>query len=109
MSSPRDVRAREVLDRFERVEPGIGKRADLAPLLDRRAVDLFDLAHEQRDEVLVGEHHRELVDRDVFAAFEHVDADDVAADRTDTGGDQAERTRSVGEPDAHHEAGHGAG
>ena len=94
-----------MLDGLERVETRIGKRADLAPLFDRRAVDLLDLAYEQRDEVLVGQQHRELVDRDVFAALEHVDADDVATDRTDTGGHQTERTRSVGKPDAHDEAG----
>ena len=87
------MRAREVLDRLERVEPRVGERGDLAPLLDRRAVDLLDLAHEQRDEILVGKQDRELVDRDVLAALEHVDADDVAADRTDAGRDETERTR----------------
>ena len=92
-----------MLDRLERVEPRIGERRDLAPLLDRRAVDLFDLAHEERDEIAVGKHDRELVDRDVLAAFEHVDADDVAADRADAGRDQTERTRSVGKPDPHDE------
>src|SRR5439155_18814247 len=52
--------------------------------------------------------YRELVDRDVFASLEHVDADDVAADRADTGRDQTKRTRSVRKPDAHDETGHGS-
>ena len=95
-----------MLDRLERVEPGVGERPDLAPLLDRRAVDLFDLAHEQRDQIAIGEEHRELVDGDVFTAFQHVDADDVATDRTDSGSDETERTRSVRKPDAHDETGH---
>ncbi len=79
---------------------------DLAPFLDRGAVDLFDLADEQRDEIFVGEHHCEFVDRDVLAAFEHVDADDVATDGADARRDQTERARSVGKPDAYDEAGH---
>jgi nicotinate-nucleotide adenylyltransferase len=98
--------ARQVLDGFQRVEPWVGKRRDLAPLLDRRAVDLLDLAHEQCDQIAVGQHHRELVDRDVVAAFQHIDADEVAADRADAGGDETERTRSVGKPDAHDETRH---
>ena len=53
---------------------------------------------------MLGEHDRELVDRDVFAAFEHVDADDVGADRADPRRDETERTRSVGKPDAYDEA-----
>ncbi|GIU88438.1 MAG: hypothetical protein KatS3mg009_2953 [Acidimicrobiia bacterium] len=36
------------LDGDERVEPRVGEAVDGAPLLDRRAVDLLDLAHEQR-------------------------------------------------------------
>ncbi len=100
------VRAREILDRLQRVEPRIGERPDLAPLFDRRAVDLLDLADQERDELAVGQQHRELVDGDVLAPFEHVDADDVAADRADSGRNETERTRSVGKPDAHHETGH---
>ena len=44
---------------------------------------------------------RELVDGDVLAPLEHVDADDVAVDRTDAGGDEPERAGTVGEPDPH--------
>ena len=50
---------------------------------------------------MLGMHDRELVDRDVLAAFEHVDADDVGADRADARRDETERARSVGKPDAH--------
>ena len=50
---------------------------------------------------IVAQHDRELVDRDVVAALEHVDADDVAVDRTDARGDEPERTGTVGEPDPH--------
>ena len=50
------------------------------------------------------DHDRELVDRDVVAAFQHVDADDVGADRADPRRDEAERTRTIGQPDPHHES-----
>ena len=53
--------------------------------------------------------HRELVDRDVVAAFEHVDADDVAVDRADPRRDQPERTGPVGEPHPHQDVGDGLG
>ena len=78
---------------------------DVAHLLDGRAVDLLDLAHEQVDAIVVAQQHRELVDRDVLAALEHVDADDVAADRADARRDQTERTRAVGEPHPHEDVG----
>jgi hypothetical protein len=48
----------------------------------------------------------ELVDCDVFAAFEHVDADDVASDGTDARRDQAQRTRPVGQPHPHKKVRH---
>ena len=53
---------------------------------------------------VLGEHDRELVDRDVLAAFEHVDADDVGADRADARRDETERAGPVGKPHAHDEA-----
>ena len=59
---------------------------------------------EDRDELDVGEPHRELVDDDAFAALEHVDADDVAPHRTDPGRDEAERAGPVREPDADQDA-----
>ena len=100
----------QVVDRFglaqlgrglERVEPGIREDADPANLLDRRAVDLLDLAHHELEATVVGHDHCELVDRDPFTPFHDVDADDVGADRTDSGRDEAQRTGSVGEPDPH--------
>jgi hypothetical protein len=42
----------------------------------------------------------------VLAPFEHVDADDVSADRADARRDQTERTRAIRKPDAHDETGH---
>ena len=57
----------------------------------------------QLHQVFALERHRELVDRDVLAALEHVDADDVGADRADAGRDETERARTVGKPHAHDE------
>ena len=74
---------------------------DGAHLLDAGAVDLLDLAHEQIEGDGLPQDDRELVDRDVVAALEHVDPDDVAFDRTDAGRDEPEGTGSVGEPHAH--------
>ena len=85
--------------RLERVETWVGEVVDGAHLFDARAVDLLDLAHEEIDRHRLAQQHRELVDRDVVAALEHVDADDVAVDRTDARRDEAERTGTVGEPD----------
>ena len=85
--------------RLERVEAGVGEVLDRADLLDRHAVDLLDLADEEVEAAVVGDHHRELVDRDAVAPLDDVDADDVAADRTDAGGDETQRTGPVGEPD----------
>ena len=82
---------------------------DDAHLLDGRAVDLLDLADQQVERDRLAQQHRELVDRDVVAALEHVDADDVAVDRTDPRRDEAERTGPVGEPDAHEDVGDGLG
>ena len=73
---------------------------DRPHLLDAHAVDLFDLADEDRDGLGVAQLHRELVDRDAVALLEHVDADDVAVDRTDARRDETECTGPVGEPDA---------
>ena len=82
---------------------------DGAHLLDARAVDLLDLADEEVEGDRRAEHDRELVDRDVLAALEHVDADDVAVDRTDARRDEAERTGPVGEPDPHEDVRDGLG
>ena len=49
-------------------------------------------------------HDGEFVDRDVLAALEHVDTDDVGADRADARRDEPERARTVRKPDAHDEA-----
>ena len=95
--------------RLERVEARIGEVVDGAHLLDARAVDLFDLAHEEVECDRLAQQHRELVDRDVVAAFEHVDADDVAVDRTDPRRDEPERTGPVGEPHPHEDVGGGLG
>ena len=43
----------------------------------------------------------ELVDGDVDAPLQHVDADDVTFDRADARRDQAEGTRTDGEPHTH--------
>ena len=51
-------------------------------------------------ELAIAQLHREFVDGHALAAFEDVDADDVALDRTDARRHEAERTRPVGEPDA---------
>ena len=53
---------------------------------------------------MLGDHDGELVDRDVLAAFEHVDADDVGADRADARRDETERAGTVGKPHPHDEA-----
>ena len=90
--------------RLERVEARVGEAADDPHLLDRGAVDLLDLADEDGEQLDVAEPHRELVDDDALAALEHVDADDVAAHRTDPGGHETERTGPVREPDAHEDA-----
>ncbi len=78
---------------------------DGAHLLDARAVDLLDLAHEEVEGGALAQQHRELVDGDVVAALEDVDADDVAVDRTDARRDEAERTGTVGEPHPHEDVG----
>ena len=78
---------------------------DGAHLFDAGAVDLFDLAHEEVERDRLAQQHRELVDRDVVAALEHVDADDVAVDRTDARRDETERAGAVGEPHPHEHVG----
>ena len=89
---------------LEGVQPRVGKAVDSLPLLDRRAVDLFDLPHEQLDEVNVGDDDCKLVDGYMFAALEHIDADDVGADRADARRDEPERSRAVREPNSHDES-----
>ena len=81
---------------------------DGAHLLDAGAVDLLDLAHEEVEGDRLAEQHRELVDGDVVAALEDVDADDVAVDRTDPRRDEPERTGAVGEPHPHEDVGAGS-
>ena len=78
---------------------GIGEVLDRAHLLDADAVDLLDLADEDRHGRGVAELDRELVDRHAVALLEHVDADDVAVDGTDARRDESERPGPVGEPD----------
>ena len=98
------VGARRLAERgrgLERVEARVGKPADDPDLLDRCSVHLLDLLDQHRDEVDVGEPDRELVDDDALVAFEHVDADDVAADGTDAGRHESQSARAVREPDAH--------
>ena len=85
--------------RLERVEAGIREVLHRPHLLHAHAVDLLDLAHEDRDRGGVAQLHRELVDRHAVALLQHVDADDVAVDRTDARRDEAERAGPVGEPD----------
>ena len=68
---------------LERVQAGVGEMADEPDLLHGHPVDLLDLPHERGDEVRAGKVDGELVDGDVGAALEHVDADDVAAHGAD--------------------------
>ena len=56
--------------RLERVEARVGEDADASHLLDRRAVDLLDLAHEEVEAAVVAQHDGELVDGDAVAALE---------------------------------------
>lgn len=83
------------------IEAEVGKDADPANLFHGRAVDLFDLAHHEVEAAVVGDHDRELVDRNSFAPLHDVDANNVGADSTDPGGNEAQRTGSIGEPHAH--------
>ena len=87
---------------------GSGKCSTVAHFLDADAVDLFDLADEDRDRGRVAQFDRELVDRDAVSLLEHVDADDVAVDRSDSRRDESERAGTIGEPDPHQdvECGH---
>ena len=57
--------------------------ADEPDLLHGCAVDLLDLPYQRRDQVGPGKVDGELVDCDVRAALQHVDADDVAAHGAD--------------------------
>jgi hypothetical protein len=86
--------------RLERVESWVGEVLDRPHLFDAHAVDLFDLAHEDRDRLGIAQLHCELVDRDTVSLLQHVDADDVAVDRTDSRRDETERARPVGQPHA---------
>ena len=102
----RDGRRRTERGRgLERVETRVGEVVDRADLLDAGAVDLLDLTHEQVEGDLLAQQHRELVDGDVVAALEDVDADDVAFDRTDARRDQTECAGAVGEPHPHEDVG----
>ena len=85
--------------RLERVEARVGEVLDRAHLLDAHAVDFLDLADQNRHGLGVVQLHRELVDRDAVTLLEHIDADDVAVDRTDSRRDESECAGSVGEPD----------
>jgi hypothetical protein len=91
--------------RRERIEARVREVVHGSHLFDARAVDLLDLAHEEIDRHRLPQHHRELVDRDVLTALEHVDADDVAVDRADARGDESERARPVGEPHPNQDVG----
>jgi hypothetical protein len=95
------VRLAQASRGLERVEAGIGERADDPDLLDGRAVDFLDLVHHELEQSESRQRDRELVDRDVGAAFEHVDTDDVAADRADPRRHEPERARSVRKPHPH--------
>ena len=97
----------QVLDEAQEVEPRIGEAFDSAPRLDRHTVDLLDLAREQVDEIGTQQGDRELVDRDALALLEHVDADDVGAERTNARCDGAQRAGPIGEPDPDEEPGEG--
>ena len=68
---------------LERVEAGVGEVADEPDFLHGYPVDLLDLPYQRRHQVGTGKVDRELVDGDVRAPLEHVDADDVAAHGTD--------------------------
>jgi len=87
-----------------RVVVGVGDGADV---LDIDAVDLCDLGEEQLDRRAVGQLHHQLIDGLPRASFEDVDADDVAADRTDAAGDGTERTGAIGQPHPDEVALHG--
>ena len=87
--------------RLQGVEAGVGEVVDDPHLLDRGAVDLLDLPDQHGDQFGVGQVDGELVDGHAAVALEDVDADDVAPHRTDPGGDLAEGTGPVGQPDPH--------
>ena len=95
-----DVELHKRARRLEGVEARVGEVLDDPHLLDARAVDLLDLAHEEVERIGVAQLDRELVDGDAGAVLEHVDADDVALDRADARRDEPERTGPVGEPHA---------
>ena len=66
-------------------------------VLQRHAVDLGDLAEQERQVVLVGELDDELVDGLALAVLDDLDRDQVAAHRPDPAGDRPERARPVGQ------------
>jgi len=85
--------------RLQRIDAGIRERTDDPDVLDRRSVDLLDLARHQVEDVRAGQDDGELVDRDPSVVLEHVDGDDVASYRTDARRDEREGAGAVGEPD----------
>lgn len=94
------ARAGEGLDGVEGIEARVAELSDGDALLDRSAVDLADFADEEIDEARLRQHDGELVDRDPVAALEHLDPDDVGAERTDARSHEAQRAGPVGEPHA---------
>ena len=58
-------------------------------------------AHEQVDQLDVGQGDDQLVDGPAAAPLEDLDADHVAAHRADAAGHLAQRARTIGQPDAH--------
>jgi hypothetical protein len=87
---------------LEAVEASVVRGARRRPhVLDVDAVDLADLCDEERHQIVARQFHNELVDGATSAAFENVDANQVAADRTDPAGDGAEGAGTIGHPDPH--------
>ena len=77
-------------------------------MLDGHAVDGAHLGDQQVDEVGVGQPDDQLVDDPPATRFEDLDAEHVAAHRADPARDLAERTGTVGQPDAQDDGVHHA-
>ena len=77
--------------------------------LDRHPIDGVDLCGQQRDQLLVGQRHHQLVDGPPRAVLEDLDRQHVAAHGTDAARDLTERTRAVGHPDSNDDGDHGPG
>src|SRR5207248_772138 len=85
----------------QRVEAGIAEwGGDRSHVLDVDAVDLGDLLDQEIEQRLRGQLDHQLVDGPPRPSLEDVDADDVAADRSDAAGNAAESARPVGQPEA---------